>query len=167
MKLEVRKTTLDGVLIIKPITFDDFRGQYVETYNEKDYASLGIDTKFVQDDFSISDKHVLRGIHGDDITSKLVSCICGRFYLVVVNCDKTSENFGKWEGFTLSDRTFKQVFIPAKYGNGHVVLSNKAIFHYKQSSYYGQAKQFTYKWNDPVLDLWWPINNPILSIRDQ
>ena len=102
--MEVKSTTLDGVLLVKPPTvFEDFRGTYIETYNERLYREAGIDVEFVQDDISTSAKHVLRGIHGDQETWKLVSCLYGNFYLVVVDCDESSKDFAKWEAFSLSD----------------------------------------------------------------
>jgi dTDP-4-dehydrorhamnose 3,5-epimerase len=165
--MQVKKTKLDGVLVIKPEVFEDFRGQYVETYNEDVYNKNGVTTRFVQDDISVSSRHVLRGIHGDAETWKLVSCMYGKFYLVVVNCDKESANFGKWQSFVLSDVNRLQVLIPAKHGNGHVVLSEQAIFHYKQNTYYNPKGQFTYKWDDPQLKIWWPVKNPLLSQRDE
>jgi dTDP-4-dehydrorhamnose 3,5-epimerase len=165
--MEVSKTKLEGVLLVKPQVFEDFRGQYVETYNDKLYAEHGITAKFVQDDISVSSRHVLRGIHGDAETWKLVSCLYGKFYLVVVNCDKQSRSFGQWQSFVLSDGNRLQVLIPPKHGNGHVVLSDQAIFHYKQSSYYNPSGQFTYKWDDPALKIWWPVKQPLLSERDE
>ena len=95
--------------------------------------------KFLQDDISVSSQHVLRGIHGDAETWKLISCMYGKFYLVVVNCDNDSPDFGKWQSFVLSDRNRHQVLIPPKHGNGHLVLSEKAIFHYKQNTYYNPS----------------------------
>lgn len=166
--MEVSKTKLDGVLLIKPPTiFEDFRGIYVEIYNEKLCSNAGINVKFVQDDISTSSKHVLRGIHGDAETWKLVSCLYGKFYLVVINWDNNSSQFKQWESFTLSDQNRLQVLIPPKFGNGHLVLSEQAIFHYKQSAYYNRAGQFTLFWNDPQLNIWWPVKNPILSQRDE
>ncbi len=166
--ITVEKTELPGVLLIKPSVFEDFRGEYVETYNEELYREKGIDVSFIQDDISVSFRHVLRGMHGDGNTWKLVSCMHGNFYLAVVNCDKESPDFGKWQGFSLSDRNRWQVLIPPKHGNGHVVLSEKAIFHYKQNTLYDGAKgQFTYAWNDSRFNIWWPIKNPILSRRDE
>ena len=165
--MKIKKTTLDDVLLIKLDVFEDYRGEYVETYNDELYRKNGIDIKFVQDDISVSTKNVLRGIHGDSETWKLISCLYGKFYLMVVNCDVESENFGKWQSFVLSDVNRLQVLVPPKYGNAHLILSDKAIFHYKQSTYYNLAKQFTYKWDDPKFNIWWPINNPILSQRDE
>ena len=165
--MEVHKTNLKDVLHIKLDVFEDFRGQYVETYNEKDYQENGIDIDFIQDDISLSSKNVLRGIHGDSETWKLVSCLYGRFYLVVINCNTDSKDFGQWQGFLLSDRNREQVLIPPRHGNAHVVLSDWAIFHYKQSTYYDRSKQFSYKWDEPKFNIWWPIKNPILSERDE
>lgn len=165
--MEVGKTNLDGVLLIKPDIFEDHRGYYIEMYNEKNYYEHGIKVKFVQDDISVSSKNVLRGIHGDSETWKIISCLYGKFYLVVVNGDEKSGSFGKWQAFTLSDRNRHQVLVPPKYGNAHLVLSDKAIFHYKQSTYYNPSGQFTYKWDDKRLNIWWPIKNPILSRRDE
>lgn len=165
--MQVTKTKMDGVLLIKPDVFEDFRGQYVETYNEELYNKNGIDVKFVQDDISVSSRHVLRGIHGDAETWKLISCHYGKFYLIVINGDRDSKEFGKWQSFVLSDTNRHQVLIPPKHGNGHLVLSDLAIFHYKQNTYYNPKGQFTFLWNDPKLQMWWPIDNPILSQRDQ
>lgn len=165
--MNVEKTALDGVLLITPPTlFEDWRGEYVETYNEQLYREHGIDVPFVQDDISVSDKHVLRGLHGDATTWKLISCLHGKFYLVVVNNDPDSSQYRKWTSFVLSDTNRKQVLIPPKFGNGHLVLSDKAIFHYKQNTYYDRAGQFTLLWNDPDLGLWWPVPNPLVSRRD-
>ena len=164
--MEVYNTKLPGVRLIKPYVFEDHRGTYIETYNEAEYRRQGVDVTFIQDDISTSSQHVLRGIHGDDVTWKLVSCLHGKFYLVVVNCDKDSPSFHQWEGFTLSTLNHLQVLIPPKHGNGHLVLSELAIFHYKQNTYYNLAGQFTILWNDPKLNIKWPIDNPITSERD-
>jgi dTDP-4-dehydrorhamnose 3,5-epimerase len=165
--LEVKTTSLKGVKLISPPTnFEDFRGSYVETYNKEMYNEAGIKEEFIQDDISTSSKHVLRGIHGDQDTAKLISCLYGSFYLIVVNQDKESEEFGKWESFTLSDTNRLQVLVPPKFGNGHLVLSDLAIFHYKQTTSYNRASQFTILWDDPKFDFWWPISTPILSRRD-
>jgi dTDP-4-dehydrorhamnose 3,5-epimerase len=166
--LVVETTSLTGVKIIHPSTnFEDFRGSYVEIYNRELFLNAGIDEDFIQDDISTSTRNVLRGIHGDQETAKLVSCLFGSFYLIVVNQDKDSPEFGKWESFTLSDKNRLQVLIPPKFGNGHLVLSDNAVFHYKQTTNYNRASQFTILWNDPEFNFWWPIKNPILSRRDE
>jgi dTDP-4-dehydrorhamnose 3,5-epimerase len=165
--MEVRQTSLDGVLVVRPPTvFEDFRGTYVETWNRRLYEAAGIRLDWVQDDISTSTRHVLRGLHGDDVTWKLVSCLHGRFYLVVVNCDPRSPQYRRWEGFTLSDENRLQVLIPPRFANGHVVMSDVAVFHYKQTTEYDRGRQFTVRWDDAALGLWWPVADPILSRRD-
>lgn len=167
--MKVSKTKLENVLLVQPEIFKDHRGQYVETYNEKMYKKHGIDIKFVQDDISVSKKNVLRGIHGDPETWKLISCLHGEIYAVIVNCDEKSKNFGKWEFFILSEKNRQQVLVPPKFGTSHLVLSDYAIFHYKQSTYYNPKvlKQFTYRYDDSRFNIKWPIKNPILSERDK
>ena len=168
MEMKIEKTELNGVLLITPPTiFEDFRGEYIEIYNKDIYKRQGIDIDFIQDDVSVSRKNVLRGLHGDQETWKLVSCLFGSFYLVVVNNDPTSTQFKKSISFTLSDKNRQQVLIPPKHGNGHLILTEKAMFHYKQNTNYNRQGQFTIRWNDPAYKLWWPISNPILSQRDQ
>jgi dTDP-4-dehydrorhamnose 3,5-epimerase len=165
--LKVEKTKLEGVLVIHPLTqHEDFRGDYVETYNEELYHAAGITTKFVQDDYATSSRHVLRGIHGDAKTVKLISCLYGKLYVVVVNHDAQSPQYKQWQSFTLSDRNRLQVYIPAKFGNAYLVMSDVAVFHYKQNTYYDRPGQFTLKWNDPAYKFWWPVKDPILSERD-
>ncbi len=165
--IKVSKTNLEGVLLIDLDVFEDFRGQYVETYNEKLYKEKGIDVKFVQDDIATSSKDVLRGIHGDLEDWKLVSCLYGKIYVVIINCDTDSKNFGQWQAFTLSDAKRQQILIPPKHGNSFLTLSDMSVYHYKQSTYYNRSSQFTYKWNDPRFKISWPIKNPILSERDK
>ena len=165
--MNVSKTALDGVLLIEPPTvFEDFRGTYVELYNEALYREAGIADKFVQDDIAVSRRDVLRGLHGDHRTAKLVSCLHGAFYLVVVNNKADSPQYRNWVAFTLSEQNRLQVLIPPGFANGHLVLTDSAMFHYKQTTLYDRASQFTLLWNDPVLKLWWPAVNPIVSRRD-
>ena len=168
--MEIKDTSLKGVKIIETeAPFVDYRGCYKEIYNKKLYDTLYDtlgDIEFVQDDISVSDKNVLRGIHGDEGTWKLISCLQGKFYLVVVNCDRKNSQFGKWQSFVLSEDNNLQVLVPPMFGNGHLVLKDDTIFHYKQSTYYGDYKQFTVKLNDSKLNIFWPVKNPILSLRD-
>lgn len=166
--MQVESTKLDGVkLIIPPTIYEDFRGDYVEIYNHRLYGEAGVSRVFIQDDISTSRKHVLRGIHGDASTWKLISCLHGAFYLVVVNNDPASHQYRKWQGFTLSDSNRMQVLVPPNFGNGHLVMTELAIFHYKQTTEYERAGQFTIVWNDPEFDIWWPVKRPILSMRDE
>lgn len=178
--MKVSKTKLEGVLVFQLDPFEDFRGEYVELFNEKDYlggikkalsgteyAKFANGLKFVEDDISTGTRGVIKGIHGDDRTWKLITCLFGKFYFVVLNYNEKSKDYGRWEAFTLSDKNRLQVLVPPHYGNGHLVLSEYTIFYYKQSEYYNPADQFTVKWNDPEFRIWWPIKNPILSQRDE
>jgi len=166
-QLKVEKTALKGVLAILPSTnFEDFRGSYVETYNRELFHAAGITQDFIQDDISTSTRGVLRGIHGDRKTWKLISCLYGSFYFVVVNNDPNSDEYKKSVSLTLSDRNRVQILVPPNFGNGHLVTSDEAIFHYKQTTTYDRSSQFTIKWNDPEYSIWWPTQSPILSERD-
>lgn len=165
--MNVTGTDLHGVKLITPPTnFEDFRGSYVELYNHRLFHEAGITEDFIQDDISTSTRHVLRGIHGDASTWKLISCLYGKFYLVVVDNDPDSPTYRKWQGFTLSDSNRLQILVPPKHGNGHLVMSDTAIFHYKQTTEYDRSGQFTILWDDPEYGIWWPVKNPILSRRD-
>ena len=124
---------IDGVQIIEPDAFTDHRGDLWTIWKEGDY-----NLKFNHDKVSTSKKNVLRGIHGDNKTWKLISCLYGKFYLLVVNNDKQSKQYKKWASFILDDKKKHMVLVPPRFGNGHYVLSNKAIFYYKQNTFYNQ-----------------------------
>jgi len=165
---KIESTNLDGVFKITPSVFKDFRGQYIETYNKEFMRENNLDIDFLQDDISISKKNVLRGIHGNHDTWKLISCLYGNFQLIVVNNNKDSLEYKKWESFDLSLKNREQIIVPPKFGNGHLVKSDFAIFHYKQNTQYVRESQFTIKWNDPVFNFKWDIaEEPILSERDK
>ena len=164
--MKIKETKLKGVYKIDIEKFSDFRGEYIESFNLKQFLKFK-KIKYNQDDFSISKKNVLRGFHGDTKTWKLVSCVHGEFDLYVLNYCKNSKQFLKTIKFNLSDKKYQQILIPPKFGNAHLVKSKKAIFHYKQSTYYNRKIQFTVKWDDPRLKIVWPIKKPILSKRDK
>tara|TARA_B100001057_G_scaffold423644_1_gene445924 strand:- start:117 stop:614 length:498 start_codon:yes stop_codon:yes gene_type:complete len=160
-------TKLENVYLIKPYIYKDFRGSYTEIYNKNIFVKNSMKIKFIQDDISISKKNVLRGVHGDRKTWKLISCLYGKFYLVVVNNDKRSKDFKKWTSFILDDKNKYMVLVPPKFGNGHYVLSKQAIFYYKQNTLYNRKSQFTINWKDPDFKIRWPCKKPILSNRDK
>lgn len=165
--IKISPTTLPGVLKIERFAFEDHRGIYGEIFKKHEYFDAGITIEFIEQDFSLSRKNTLRGMHGDSKTWKLISCLYGELYLVVLNYDKTSPNFGKWESFVLTPQNRLQILIPPMHANGHLILSDWAVFHYNQSEYYTDGtNQFTVKWNDPRFNVSWPIDNPILSKRD-
>jgi dTDP-4-dehydrorhamnose 3,5-epimerase len=167
MMMKVSTTNLPKVLLIKLDLFEDFRGNYVGLYNEKLYREMGVDIKFVEEDVSVSTKNVLRGIHSDSQAWKLVTRLYGKIYLVIVNCDPDCGGFGKWQSFVLSETNDLQILAPHRYGVAHLVLSDKAIFRYKQLEYYEPSRQSTYRCDDPRFNIWWPVKNPILSQRDE
>lgn len=160
------RTTLDGVFLVKPSVHEDKRGNFYETYNKQEYQTAGLTANFIQDDISTSIKGVLKGMHGDAGTYKLVQCVFGEVYAVILNCDEASSDFGKWQSFILSHENKHQLYIPPMYGNGYCVLSDVAVYSYKQSTYYGDYQQFTYKWDDPRFGIEWPAEARILSERD-
>jgi dTDP-4-dehydrorhamnose 3,5-epimerase len=172
--MDIEKTTLKGVLLIKPEPlregkgefFGDARGRFVEAYSRAKYRDNGIDVDFVEDDISVSKKNVLRGMHGDDRTWKLISCLYGKIFFVAINGDKKSLAFGKWESFNLNDENHRRILVPPMYASGYLALTDKIIVSYKQSEYYKPGGQFTLRWDDPKFGIPWPIKNPILSPRD-
>ena len=172
MRPEITKTKLPGVLSFQHERFEDHRGTYEELYNAFDYTdaiteAVGEKLVFQEDDIAISHKHVLRGLHGDDRTWKLITCLKGQYYIVVLNYDNDSVHFGEWESFILSDKNRNQLLVPPKHGHGYVVMSEEAVFHYKQTcTYQGMEKQFTITYDDSRFNIWWPIKDPILSRRD-
>ena len=171
--VSVEKTKLKNVLVFKHFVFEDHRGTYEELYNKGVYTDVirqetGFELEFLEDNIAKSSKHVLRGFHGDDRTWKLVTCLAGKFYIVVLDYDSESDQFGQWQSFVPSAENKMQVLIPPKHGHAYVVMSDDAIFHYKQSCVYqGMARQFTVKYNDPRFNVWWPVRNPITSLRDE
>ena len=167
MKIEISKKL--KLKIIQPNSkFKDHRGIYLETFNLKKFKNRFKNLKFVEDDFSINKQNVFKGIHGDNKTWKLVSCVYGKCISYIVNCNEKSKNFGKWEKFILSENNYFQILVPPKYGNSFLVKSKVAVYHYKQTQYYkGMKKQFTYKYNDPRIKLNLFSKNLIISDRDK
>lgn len=165
--MRVLKTNLDGVLEVFPEKFEDHRGIYIETYNRDNYKEAGIDIEFIQDDYSKSHRNVLRGLHGDSKTWKLVSCSYGELFLAVVDARKSSPDFGKNQTFILDSKSCNQVLIPPGFANGHYIISDIGIFNYKQSTNYDPESQFSYKYDEPKFSIEWPFTKePILSTRD-
>jgi dTDP-4-dehydrorhamnose 3,5-epimerase len=154
------------IKIFKPDSFEDFRGELFTVFKDGDYDNI----TFNHDKASISRKNVLRGMHGDSKASKLVTCLSGEVLLVVIDNRKESTNYLKWDSIILSEKNRIQVLIPPMFANGHLVLSESATFFYKWSyegSYPDVDEQFTIKWNDPKVGIFWPIDNPILAERDK
>ena len=156
----------EEVKILNPDVFTDYRGDIWTTYTKNDFPDLD----FNHDKYSISRKNVIRGIHGDFKTSKLISCLHGKIYFVVVDNREESKNYLKWSWLILSGYNKKQVLLPPGFGNAFCVLSEECLFSYKLSyngEYSDVDQQFTLKWNDPRIGINWPIDNPILQRRDK
>ena len=155
-----------NVKVYKNTSFKDHRGYYWTSWKRSAIKKI----IFRHDKFSLSKKNVLRGLHGDKKTWKLISCPYGKLLLVVVNCLKKSKNYLKWKSWILSHKNGIQVLIPPNYANGYLCLSDKCLLHYKLSykgSYNSVKRQFSLKWNDPRLKIKWRIKKPILSSRDR
>lgn len=169
VEVKRKEVILPEVRVFQRKISRDHRGLNADIYDESMYVNVGVNAKLgIQQNYSISDKNVLRGLHGDNHTFKLVCCPVGVFMLAVVNYEEHSPYFGKWEKFIISAGNCLQVLIPPNYLNGHLILSEEAMFFYNQSSHYVGAKnQWSVGWNDPRFNIDWPISTPILSERDK
>ena len=167
--MNIIKTSLNDVIIIEPRIFKDSRGFLYESFSKQKYYDAGIQCDFVQDNHSYSEKGVLRGLHfqTDLPQAKLVRVIRGEVYDVAVDLRKASPNFGKWFGARLSEENSRQMFVPEGFAHGFCVLSDHAEFLYKCSNYYSPAGEGGILWNDPDLNIDWPLENPVLSDKDQ
>lgn len=157
------------VLIIEPRVFEDPRGFFLETYGQERYAQHGLVDGFVQDNLSYSRKGVLRGLHYQigRPQGKLVWVVQGEVYDVVVDVRKSSPTFGKWFGIILSALCPKQLYIPEGFAHGFCVTSEEALFCYKCTDCYSPVHERGIRWNDPDIAIKWPVQNPMVSQKDQ
>ncbi|MBW1892781.1 MAG: dTDP-4-dehydrorhamnose 3,5-epimerase [Deltaproteobacteria bacterium] len=167
--MKVFSTALDGVLIIEPSVFPDNRGFFMETYNRDRYKAEGIETDFVQDNFSYSVQGTLRGLHYQfpHSQAKLVQVLDGAIFDVAVDIRRGSSTFGQWTGAQLSGENKRQFLIPEGFAHGFAVLSKTAMFTYKCSDFYSPECEKGVIWNDPDIGIEWPVTQPILSDRDK
>ena len=163
--LNVEKTELEGVYLIRPSAHED-AGQLLRDVQRKEYQAAGLTAKFIQDDISKSVKGVLKGMHGDPGTYKLVQCVYGSVYAVILNCDEASQILENGNPSSCRMRINTSFISRPCRETGYYVLSDTAVYSYKQSTYYGEYKQFTYKWNDPRFSIKWPAEATIMSERD-
>ncbi len=160
-------TIFEEVQVYKPSIFRDYRGDLFTTYKRDTFKP---ELDFKHDKYSTSAKGVLRGLHGDHDTYKLVSCLHGSMHFVLVDNRPDSATYLSWDSLLLDDKDRFQVLIPAGFANGFYVMEGPALFSYKLSypnQYADVDKQFTLKWNDERLNIDWPSKNPILSERDR
>jgi dTDP-4-dehydrorhamnose 3,5-epimerase len=169
--MEIIETTLKDAYLIKPQVFQDERGFFMETYSEKDFKTAGIDANFVQDNHAMSvTKGVLRGLHFQlpgYTQAKLVRVTKGAVYDVIVDLRKDSQTYGKWEAFELTAKNFWMLFVPRGFAHGYCTLEDYTEFQYKCDNFYAPTQDSGLRWNDPDLKIYWPIENPILSEKDQ
>ena len=167
--MEIKKTRLKDCLIIEPKIFEDERGFFYETYHLDKYKNIAsIDYKFVQDNLSSSKKNVLRGLHFQKKKpqGKIVRVIKGEVFDVAVDLRVDSDTFGKWESHLLSEINKKQYWIPPGFAHGFLVVSEEALVEYKCTDFYDPDDEGSIIWNDPSLNIDWPLSNPIVSIKD-
>ncbi|WP_392558321.1 dTDP-4-dehydrorhamnose 3,5-epimerase [Orbus mooreae] len=168
--MQVIDTEISDVKIIQPKVFGDERGFFLETFEKRRYQKmLNIDLDFVQDNHSRSQKDVLRGLHlqKENPQGKLVRVVRGEVFDVAVDIRKSSPTYGKWVGVILSEENKTQFWIPPGLAHGFVVLSEIADFEYKCTDYYNPKVEGCLLWNDPTVNINWPISNPILSEKDK
>ena len=167
--MNVIKTKLKDCVIIEPKVFGDERGFFLETFQEDRYADLaGISLPFVQDNHSRSSKDVLRGLHFQKTKpqGKLVRVVRGEVYDVAVDIRADSSTYGQWEAVILSEENKTQFWVPPGFAHGFVVLSESADFEYKCTDSYDPSDEGSLLWDDPDLNIPWPIDNPKLSEKD-
>lgn len=167
--MKIESTALPGVLLIEPDVFGDARGFFLETWNRRRYRDAGLDQEFVQDNMSLSRKGILRGLHfqNPNPQGKLVQVLQGEVFDVAVDIRVGSPTFGRWFGALLSGENHRQLYVPDGFAHGFCVLSETALFSYKCTDFYNPGAEYSLRWDDPDLGITWPIENPILSAKDQ
>jgi dTDP-4-dehydrorhamnose 3,5-epimerase len=167
--MKITKTNIDGLIIIEPQIFKDYRGSFFESWNVKNFQEIGIKDNFVQDNQSSSSKGVLRGLHFQTppyAQAKLVRIIKGSVLDVAVDLRSDSPTYGRHFSIVLSDKNFKSFYIPKGFAHGFVALENDTIFSYKCSEMYNKESERCLMWNDKDLGIDWNVSNPIVSPKD-
>jgi dTDP-4-dehydrorhamnose 3,5-epimerase len=160
---------LPGVVVVSPTLHDDSRGTFFEMYKRSEYREFGIDRDFVQDNFSHSVANVVRGLHFQfppAAQAKLVSVVQGRILDAIVDIRRGSPGYGKWFSVELSEQNRKSLFVPEGYAHGFCVLSEEADVMYKCSAEFDPATEGGICWNDPDVGIAWPVEKPVISVRD-
>jgi dTDP-4-dehydrorhamnose 3,5-epimerase len=169
--VRVAETSIPEVKVITPDVHEDDRGFFMESWNRRRWREAGIDCDFVQDNHSRSRRGVLRGLHYQRVRgqAKLVRATRGRVFDVVVDIRRGSPSFGHWVGCELSEENRRQLFAPAGFAHGFLVLSDFAEFQYKCSEFYDRDDERGLAWDDPGIGIEWPLGDlaPILSDRDR
>lgn len=169
MPFTYKNLDIPEVILVEAKSFLDDRGFFLESFKESDFISNGIDTKFVQDNFSHSVKGVLRGLHyqkNPKAQAKLVTALRGEIFDVAIDIRKNSPTYGKWVGEKLSDQNHRLLYIPEGFAHGFCVLSQDADVLYKVNNEYSPEHEKGIMWNDPEIDIAWPTDKPILVEKD-
>ena len=169
MPFTFKRLSIPDVILIEPRSFSDDRGFFFESFKESDFFSNGIDKNFVQDNFSHSVNGVIRGLHfqkAPKVQAKLVTVLKGKIFDVAVDIRKNSPTYGKWVSEILSSDIHNLLYVPEGFAHGFCVISDEADVLYKVSNEYSQEHERSIIWNDPKLDIQWPIKKPIISNKD-
>jgi dTDP-4-dehydrorhamnose 3,5-epimerase len=166
--MKVELLPLAGALMLTPQVFTDARGSFRELYSRDRYCEYGVRDTFVQDNSSLSQRHVLRGLHGDARMAKLISVVRGSAYDVIVDARSGSPTYGRWHASALTAGNARQIYVPAGFLHGFLALEPQTILWYKQSAAYDPSSEVGVAWDDPDLGIDWPLGEaaPILSARD-
>lgn len=169
MPFRFHSLSIPGLVLIETPLYNDRRGQFYESYNEREFALHNVETRYVQDNFSHSHRRVLRGLHyqrAPMAQAKLIRCVAGAVYDVAVDLRLGSETYGRWEAVTLSADNGLQLYIPAGFAHGFAVLSEAATIFYKVTQFYSPEHEAGIIWNDSQLAIEWPFSSPVLSEKD-
>ncbi|NGX51068.1 MAG: dTDP-4-dehydrorhamnose 3,5-epimerase [Chlamydiae bacterium] len=165
--MDIEELSLNGAKLITPKIYEDERGFFIEAFHEKRYQSL--ESPFVQDNHSYSKQGVIRGMHfqSEPGQAKLVRAAVGKIYDVIVDIRSDSPTFGKWLGVFLDDQSHQQLFIPSGFAHGFCTLTPEAHVLYKVSSPFCAETERGFRYDDPEVAIKWPVEDPIVSERDQ
>src|SRR5579871_4030557 len=166
--LKAHKTKFADVLLLEPDVFPDDRGFFKEVFSAEKYAAVGVRGPFVQDNVSYSRRGVLRGMHYDLRMAKLVQCVQGAIFDVVVDMRDGSPTYKHWDGIELTSENHRQLYVPPGFAHGFYVRSDAALVLYKQTAAYDPSQERAISWRDPTLAIEWPLagRDPILSAKD-
>ena len=167
--MEIIKTPIEGLLVIKPIIFEDDRGHFFESWSKESFKNIGLDLDFVQDNQSLSQKGVLRGLHFQNppfAQGKLVRVIKGSVIDVAVDIRKNSSTYGKHYSVELSEENKTAFWIPPGFAHGFVSLEDGTIFTYKCTEFYNKESEGALVWNDETLNINWGVDHPLVSDKD-
>jgi dTDP-4-dehydrorhamnose 3,5-epimerase len=168
--MKVTETPFEGLFIIEPSVFEDDRGYFFESWNQKRFQESGLEADFVQDNQSMSSAHVLRGLHFQLPPweqGKLIRVLQGSVLDVAVDLRKNQPTFGKHFSLVMTEKQKNMLWIPPGFAHGFLTLEDNTVFFYKCTQFYNRESDSGIAWNDPDLGIDWGINNPVVSEKDQ